>query len=78
MFLTLIGKVSTTEFSGEISLFYLAELLFRNCFGERHILRNLHEIFELISWLSENFRSVNHEKNSYLYFVIYRLKKNGI
>lgn len=58
MFLTLIGKVSTTEFSGEISLFYLAELLFRNCFGERHILRNLHEIFELISWLSENFRKV--------------------
>ena len=58
MFLTLIGKVSTTEFSGEISLFYLAELLFRNCFGERHILRNLHEIFELISWLSENFRKM--------------------
>ena len=58
MFLTLIGKVSTTEFSGEISLFYLAELLFRNCFGERHILRNLHEIFELISWLSENIRKV--------------------
>ena len=58
MFLTLIGKVSTTELSGEISLFYLAELLFRNCFGERHILRNLHEIFELISWLSENFRKM--------------------